>query len=154
MIGFLLILINPLIDEILIWWLKANATLDIIFLFNIFLIVSFYICIAHIISTFLDTQKLSKKNSQIETFVLFVFIIGLITSVYYKNINFFAYTMLIRSLVTFFIKAFYIKKILLNFNILILQNIIFILIFLFNINKNFKLFFFWFIPVVSIFLFP
>ena len=36
LIGFLLILINPLIDEILIWWLKANATLDIIFLFNIF----------------------------------------------------------------------------------------------------------------------
>ena len=50
--------------------------------------------------------------------------------------------MLIRSLVTFFIKAFYIKKILLNFNILILQNIIFILIFLFNIKKNFQLFYF------------
>lgn len=142
LIGFSLILINPLIDEILIWWLKANATSDVIFLFKIFLIVSFYICITHIISTFLDTQKLSKKNSQIETFVLFVFIIGLIASVYYKNINFFAYTMLIRSLIAFFIKVFYIKNLLLNFNILILQNIIFIFIFLFSINKNFLLFYF------------
>ncbi|WP_440919334.1 oligosaccharide flippase family protein [Candidatus Pelagibacter sp.] len=142
LIGFLLILINPLIDEILIWWLKANATLDVIFLFKIFLIVSFYICITHIISTFLDTQKLSKKNSQIETFVLFFFIIGLIASVYYKNINFFAYTMLIRSLIAFFIKAFYIRNFLLNYNILLIQNIIFVLIFLFSINKNFLLFYF------------
>ena len=104
--------------------------------------ISFYICITHIISTFLDTQKLSKKNSQIETFVLVVFVFGLIISVYYKNINFFAYTMLIRSLIAFFIKAFYIKKFLINFNILILQNIIFILIFLFSINENFQLFYF------------
>ena len=142
LIGFLLILINPFINEVLIWWLRASANLEILFLFKIFLMISFYICITHIISTFLDTQKLSKKNSQIETFVLVVFVIGLIISVYYKNINFFAYTMLIRSLTAFFIKAFYIKKFLINFNILILQNIIFILIFLFSINENFQLFYF------------
>ena len=142
LIGFFLILINPFIDQILIWWLKADANLSIIYLFKIFLIISFYICITHLISTFLDTQNLSKKNSQIETFVLIFFIIGLFISVYYKNINFFAYTMLIRSLVAFFIKAFYIKKYLLNFNILILQNVIFILIFLFSINKSFQLFYF------------
>ncbi|WP_440653728.1 oligosaccharide flippase family protein [Candidatus Pelagibacter sp. HIMB1506] len=142
LIGFLLILINPFINEVLIWWLRVSANLEILFLFKIFLMISFYICITHIISTFLDTQKLSKKNSQIETFVLVVFVIGLIISVYYKNINFFAYTMLIRSLIAFFIKAFYIKKFLINFNILILQNIIFILIFLFSINENFQLFYF------------
>ena len=140
-ISFCIILINPFIDELLIWWLKTNATLSIIYLFKIFLIISFYICITHIISTFLDTQNLSKKNSQIETFVLIFFIIGLIVSVYFRNINFFAYTMLIRSLITFFLKAFYIKNFLLNFNILIIQNIIFI-IFLFNINENFQLFYF------------
>jgi len=141
-IGFSIILINPFIDELLIWWLKTNATLSIIYLFKIFLIISFYICITHIISTFLDTQNLSKKNSQIETFVLIFFIIGLIVSVYYKNINFFSYTMLIRSLISFFLKAFYIKNFLLNFNILIIQNVIFILIFIFNINENFQLFYF------------
>ena len=54
----------------------------------------------------------------------------------------FAYTMLIRSLITFFLKAFYIKNYLLNFNILIIQNIIFILIFLLSINENFQLFYF------------
>ena len=141
-IGFFLILINPFIDELLIWWLKVNASLGMIYLFKIFLMISFYICITHIISTFLDTQNLSKKNSEIETFVLIFFIIGLIISVYYKNINFFAYTMLFRSLITFFIKAFYIKNSLLNFNILILQNTVFILIFLFSINENFQLFYF------------
>ena len=86
-----------------------------IYLFKIFLMISFYICITHIISTFLDTQNLSKKNSEIETFVLIFFIIGLIISVYYKNINFFAYTMLFRSLVTFFIKSFLYKKIFTEF---------------------------------------
>ena len=126
----------------MIWWLKVNASLGMIYLFKIFLMISFYICITHIISTFLDTQNLSKKNSKIETFVLIFFIIGLIISVYYKNINFFAYTMLFRSFITFFIKAFYIKNSLLNFNILILQNTIFILIFLFSINENFQLFYF------------
>ena len=50
--------------------------------------------------------------------------------------------MLFRSLITFFIKAFYIKNSLLNFNILILQNTIFILIFLLSINENFQLFYF------------
>lgn len=140
-ISFCIILIIPFVDELLIWWLKTNATLSIIYLFKIFLIISFYICITHIISTFLDTQNLSKKNSQIETFVLIFFIIGLIISVYFGNINFFAYTMLIRSLITFFLKAYYIKNFLLNFNILIIQNIIFILIFLFDINENFQLFY-------------
>ena len=141
-IGFFLILINPFIDELLIWWLKENANLSIIYLFKIFLLISFYICITHIISTFLDTQNLSKKNFQIETFILILFIIGLIISVYYKNINFFAYTMLIRSLISFFIKAFYIRNFLMNFNILVLQNIILTLIFLFSINENIQLFYF------------
>ena len=50
--------------------------------------------------------------------------------------------MLIRSLIAFFIKAFYIKNFLLNFNILILQNIIFLLIFLFSVNGSFELFYF------------
>ena len=141
-IGFFLILINPFIDELLIWWLKASASLSMVYLFKIFLMISFYICTTHIISTFLDTQNLSKKNSEIETFVLIFFIIGLIISVYYKNINYFAYTMLIRSLIAFFIKAFYIKKNLFNFNILILQNILLILIFFLSIYKNFILFYF------------
>ena len=47
-----------------------------------------------------------------------------------------------KSVIAFFIKAFYIKKYLLNFNILILQNVIFILIFLFSINESFQLFYF------------
>ena len=50
--------------------------------------------------------------------------------------------MLIRSLIAFFIKAFYIKNYLLNFNILILQNVIFIFIFLFSVNESFQLFYF------------
>ena len=143
-VSFILILINPFVDELLIWWLKANYNLSITYLFKIFLIISFYICITHIISTFLDTQNLSKKNSLIETLVLIFFMIGLFISVYYKNINFFAYSMLIRSLIAFFIKAFYIKKYLLNFNILILQNVIIILIFLFSIKEIFQPFYFLF----------
>jgi len=104
-------------------------------------LVSFYICITHIISTFFDTQHKSKKNSQIETIILIFFIFGLVVSVYYKNINYFAYTILIRAMLTFAIKAIVVKKNLINFKMLIIQNIIFCLIFLFSILENYYLFY-------------
>ena len=65
-VGIGLIIINPFLDEIILWWLGKNIQstlfqLQIINLFKIFLLVSFYICITHIISTFFDTQLKSKK---------------------------------------------------------------------------------------------
>ena len=141
LIGISLIIINPFLDEIIKWWLGKNINLKIIYLFKIFLLVSFYICITHIISTFFDTQLKSKKNSQIDTIILIFFIFGLVVSVYYKNINYFAYSILIRAILTFVLKAIVVKKILINFNVLTLQNIIFCLIFLFSVLENYYLFY-------------
>ena len=145
-VGIGLIIINPFLDEIILWWLGKNIQstlfqLQIINLFKIFLLVSFYICITHIISTFFDTQLKSKKNSQIDTIILIFFIFGLVVSVYYKNINYFAYSILIRAILTFVLKAIVVKKILINFNVLTLQNIIFCLIFLFSVLENYYLFY-------------
>ena len=145
-VGIGLIIINPFLDEIIEWWLGENIKstiflLQIIYLFKIFLLVSFYICISHIISTFFDTQLKSKKNSQIDTIILIFFIFGLVVSVYYKNINYFAYSILIRAILTFVLKVIVVKKILINFNILTLQNIIFCLIFLFSVLENYYLFY-------------
>ena len=141
LIGISLIIINPFLDEIIKWWLGKNINLKIIYLFKIFLLVSFYICITHIISTFFDTQYKSKKNSQIETIILIFFIFGLVVSVYYKDINYFAYTILLRAMLTFVIKAIVIRKNLINFKMLIIQNLIFCLIFLFSILENYYLFY-------------
>ncbi len=141
LIGISLIIINPFLDEIIKWWLGKNINLKIIYLFKIFLLVSFYICITHIISTFFDTQYKSKKNSQIETIILIFFIFGLVVSVYYKDINYFAYTILLRAMLTFVIKAIVVRKNLINFKMLIIQNLIFCLIFLFSILENYYLFY-------------
>ena len=141
LVGICLIIVNPFLDEIIKWWLGNDINLKIIYLFKIFLLVSFYICITHIISTFFDTQYKSKKNSQIETIILIFFIFGLVVSVYYKNIYYFAYTILIRTMLAFVIKAIVVKKNLINFKMLIIQNIIFCLIFLFSILENYYLFY-------------
>tara|TARA_B100001250_G_scaffold220967_1_gene189544 strand:+ start:1 stop:1200 length:1200 start_codon:yes stop_codon:yes gene_type:complete len=141
LVGTCLIIINPFLDEIIKWWLGKNINLKIIYLFKIFLLVSFYICITHIISTFFDTQYKSKKNSQIETIILIFFIFGLVVSVYYKDINYFAYTILLRAMLTFVIKAIVVRKNLINFKMLIIQNLIFCLIFLFSILENYYLFY-------------
>jgi len=139
--SFSLIFINPFIDEILFLWLKTNANPEIYYLFKIFLLIAFYICITHIISTFLDTQNFSKKNFQFESIVLIFFIFGLVISVYHKNLNYFAYTMLMRSMIIFFIKAFYIKKYLINFNILIIKSSLFTSIFIFSLKNSYEIFY-------------
>ena len=139
--GIFIIIIIPFSDIIFYWWLGDVSNNKIIFLFKIFLLVSFYVCIIHIISTFIDTQYLSKKNSQIETIILILFCFGLIISIYSKNIDYFAYTILVRVLVTFILKAFYIKKYFINFKILIIQNLILVTSTLFNVIEKYLLFY-------------
>ena len=141
LIGLLLFLINPFLDNIISWWLGENNNSKIIFLFKIFLIVSFYICITHIISTFFDTEFKSKINSQIETFVLIIFILGMIFSIYKSSIDFFAFTILIRSIVSFFIKVIFAKKFIMNLKILVLQNFFIISAFLCSILEEYYLFY-------------
>ena len=140
-IGIFLILSLPFFDNLLTWWLGNNVDQNFIYLFKIFMMISFYICITHIISTFFDTQLKSKKNYEIETFILILFIFGLIISAYTKEINYFAYTLLFRALIGFLLKTIFIKKYILNFNLLIIQNIIFCLIFFFSIIENNYLFY-------------
>ena len=137
----MLFLINPFLDNIISWWLGENNNSKIIFLFKIFLIVSFYICITHIISTFFDTEFKSKINSQIETFVLIIFILGMIFSIYKSSIDFFAFTILIRSIVSFFIKVIFAKKFIMNLKILVLQNFFIISAFLCSILEEYYLFY-------------
>ena len=145
LIGLILFLIYPFLDNILSWWLGENNNLKIIFLFKIFLIVSFYICITHIISTFFDTEFKSKINSQIETFVLLIFILGMIFSIYKSSIDFFAFTILIRSIVSFFIKVIFVKKFIINLKILILQNIFIISAFMCSALEQYYLFYSFFL---------
>ena len=96
----------------------------------------------NILSTFCDTIYQSKKNSQIDTFVLVLFLIGLILSINLNNIYYFAYTVLFKSILSFFLKLRFIKKYIIELKILILQNAIFISAFFFEIRENYYLFIF------------
>ena len=145
LIGLFLFLINPFLDRILSWWLGENNNLKIIFLFKIFLITSFYICITHIISTFFDTEFKSKINSKIETIILIIFLFGITFSIYKNSIDYFAFTILIRSISSFFIKVIFAKKFVINFKILILQNFLLICAFFCSVLEKYYLFYFFFI---------
>ncbi len=155
-IGLCIIFINPVIDDILLWWLRESNNLKIIFLFKIFLIVSFYICITHIISIFLDTEFKSKINSKLETFILIIFIFGMLFSIYKSSIDYFAFTILLRSIFSFFIKLNFIKKFIINFKLFILQNVLLICTLLFGVLENYHLFysFFTIFLLISFYNFP
>ena len=141
-VGLILIIINPYVDQLLIWWLEDSANLKLIYLFKIFLLISFYICITSLISTFIDTESQSKKNFEIESLILIFFILGLIISVYFKNLNYFAFTILVRAIFAFILKAYYIKKYILNFNIFLIKNIIFVMILISSIRDESYFFYF------------
>lgn len=141
-VGLILIIINPFVDQLLIWWLEDSANLKLIYLFKIFLLISFYICITSLISTFIDTESQSKKNFEIESLILIFFILGLIISVYFKNLNYFAFTILVRAIFAFILKAYYIKKYILNFNIFLIKNIIFVMILISSIRDESYFFYF------------
>ena len=139
-IGIILILLGPILENLIILWLGNNTDLKILYLFNIFIITSFYICLTHIMSTYLDTVFKSKKNFQIDTVTLFLFLIGIIISVKSNDIYFFAYTCLIKSILSFFLKIKYLHKLINNFNILIIQNIVLLTIFYFILKNQFYLY--------------
>ena len=133
LIGFSLLILMPFLDRLIFWWLGESTNTQIIYLFKIFIIVSFFICITHIISIYYDSTFQSKKNSEIDTIILFLFLFGIIFSVYSNNLNFFAYTVLFKSILSFILKIKFIKKYIINFKILITQNILFLSSFYFQI---------------------
>ena len=123
----------PFLDKLIFWWLGESTNPQIIYLFKIFIIVSFFICITHIISIYYDSTFQSKKNSEIDTIILILFLFGIIFSVYSNNLNFFAYTVLFKSILSFILKIKFIKKYIINFKVLITQNILFLSSFYFQI---------------------
>ena len=133
LIGFSLLILMPFLDKLIFWWLGESTNPQIIYLFKIFIIVSFFICITHIISIYYDSTFQSKKNSEIDTIILILFLFGIIFSVYSNNLNFFAYTVLFKSILSFILKIKFIKKYIINFKVLITQNILFLSSFYFQI---------------------
>ena len=140
LLGFPIILSVPFLNDLTIWWLGESASIQIVHLFKIFTIASFYICITHIISTFYDTNFESKKNSLIDTIVLMFFLVGLVISLSSGNIYYFAYTILGKSIFSFILKLTFINHHIIKFKILILQNAIFISAFIFQMREDYYLY--------------
>ena len=76
----------------------------------------------------------SKKNFRIDSIVLIFFIAGMIFSVKSGNIYYFAYTALFKSILSFLLKLKFISNYIMKLKILIMQNVILISIFLFEMN--------------------
>ena len=99
-VGLPLIIILPFVGKLIYWWLGDNANFQIIYLFKIFIIVSFYICLTHVISTYLD-PTFQSKNFQLDTMILIYFLCGIVICINLKEINYFAYLVLIKSIAAF-----------------------------------------------------
>ena len=133
LVGFPLLILIPFLDNLIFWWLGENTSPQIIYLFKIFMLVSFYVCTTHIITIYYDSTFQSKKNSEIDTIILILFLFGIIFSVYSNNLNYFAYTILFKSILSFILKVKFIEKFIINFKILFAQNILFLSSFFFQI---------------------
>ena len=90
LIGFSLLILMPFLDKLIFWWLGESTNPQIIYLFKIFIIVSFFICITHIISIYM-TQPFNQKRIQLINYFDLISIWDYF-SVYSNNLNFFAYT--------------------------------------------------------------
>ena len=135
LIGFSLLILMPFLERLIYWWLGESTNPQIVYLFKIFMIVSFFICITHIITIYYDSTFQSKKNSQIDTIILILFLFGIIFSIYSNSLNFFAYTILFKSILSFILKIKFIEKFIINFKILLIQSILFLSSFYFQITE-------------------
>ena len=80
------------------------------------------------------TQLFNQKNFQLDTMILILFLCGIVICINLKEINYFAYLVLIKSIAAFLIKLRYLDKAILNLKILIFQNILFLIIFFFKLK--------------------
>ena len=135
-IGFSLLIILPFLEYILKWWLEDGYQQEMLYLFKLFLLLTFFGSCSNIIVTLYETNSIEKKNTILETYSIFPFLISLSLCVYFKNILYFAIALLLKELILLFIRINEIKKFIINFKYLIIQFVLFNLIFLFNLFKN------------------
>ncbi len=135
-IGLGLLIILPFLEYILKWWLEDGYKQEMLYLIKLFFLLTFLGSCSNIIISLYETNSIEKKNTILESYSIFPFLISLILCVYFKNILFFAIALLFKEIILLLIRINEIKKFIINFKYLIIQIVLFNLIFLFNLIKN------------------
>ena len=156
LVGTGLIIFLPLYETILNWWLKDGYSIEILKLFKIFILLTFLGSCSNIIISLYEANSIEKKNTTLETFSIFPFLLGLFLSLNFKNIYFFALVLLIKEFTLLLIRINVMKNYIFNYKILMIQlffySIIFVLSYL-ELN-NFVLLFFVVLLIITFINFP
>jgi len=139
LMGFTLIFFLPFYKTILEWWLKESYNEYFLDIFKIFLLLTFLGSCSNIIISLYEANSLEKKNTILETFTIIPFILGLLLCAYLENLFYFAFILLLKEFILLIIRIIYMKNFILNYKTLILQIILFCLIFICSFLKYFNL---------------
>lgn len=134
-ISILIIFFNSYFENILQWWLKDKFNPDFFILFNFFLTLTFIACMSHIIIAFYEANYIAKKNSLVETFILFPFLIFLVFFIINGNIFFVCYLILLKEFILFLIRLIIIKNYLFLYKFFFLSLSLFLLSLLLKFNN-------------------
>ena len=124
LISFFIIIILPFLETILNLWLGEAYAPEFTKLFKVFFLLTFIGCISHIIIVFFESRFMAKLNSFYESVSIVPFLIGLSICIYYKNIYLFAFLLLIKESILYFVRIIKIKSFVKNYIILNIQMII------------------------------
>ena len=115
-----------LFDDVLKWWLKESFNYDFYNLFNIFLILTFIACQSHIIISLYEANEIAKKNTIFESIIILPFIFLLFYLVSRDNIILLCYLILVKEIILFLIRSYYVKEYIAFFKLYILSILVFL----------------------------
>ena len=132
-ISFFLILFEFSFDELLRLWLKDSFNQNFYILFTIFLVLTFVSCQSQILISLYEVKEITKKNSLFESFVIIPFIYLLFLIVSKGDVILICYLILIKEIILFLIRFYYLKKYIICFNLYISSIFIFLLFWILEI---------------------
>ena len=140
-VPLILLLIFPILEEFLKFWLKNQYSLEILVLTKIFLIVSWISGISHILIAFFEGKENIKFNTILELYLIIPFLsILFLIIILFKDIIFISFILLFKEVVLIFIRSNKLKK---NINnLFVIQLNIFFVIFNALISIYFTKYFF------------
>ena len=120
-------------DELLRWWLKDSFNQNFYVLFTIFLVLTFVSCQSQILISLYEVKEITKKNSLFETFIIIPFIYALFLIVSKGDVILICYLILIKEIILFLIRFFYLKKYIICFNLYFFSIFIFLMFWILKI---------------------
>ena len=100
------------LDTLLILWLGSAYSESYFELIKIFFLISTLGAFSRLVIDYYDIANKSKQSSQIELLLLIPFTIGIFFSVFYRNIYYFLFLILLKELFTLTIRVYYIRNLL------------------------------------------